>query len=126
MTIKVVYITNKQIGDDIMQSDIRNILRELSITGNYKGYVYILTACELILEDETRLHSIMRDVYFEVAKIHGCKVQNIERTIRTVIFHVWKNQRVKLCKIAGYTLLSPPKVSEFLSIIVNYIRVTAA
>ncbi len=108
-----------------MNSDIRNILRSLSITGNYHGYLYIIVACELILQDETRLHHIMSEVYPEVAKICRCETHSVERNIRTVIFLIWKNQKEQLCEIAGYPLASPPTVSQFLSILTSYIKITA-
>ena len=51
-----------------LNGNIRGVLRSLSVTGNYQGYIYIIIACELILQDETRLQNIMNEVYAQVAK----------------------------------------------------------
>ena len=107
-----------------MNSILRDILRSLSVTGNYRGYSNVLIACELILEDEERLHNIMKDVYASVAKACHCEIYSVERNIRTVIFLAWRNQRKRLCEIAGYNLSSPPTVSEFLSILTSYVKIT--
>ena len=112
-------------GGDIMNDYIRDMLRSLSVTGNYHGYIYIMVACELILEDETRLFSIMNKVYARVAEICNCEMHSVERNIRTVIFQIWNNQRARLCEIAGYSLSCPPTVSEFLAILTSYARITA-
>lgn len=108
-----------------MNGNIRGVLRSLSVTGNYQGYIYVIIACELILQDETRLHNIMNEVYAQVAKTCNCPLHCVERNIRTVIFLVWNKQRQQLCEIAGYTLTCPPTVSEFLSILTSYIKLTA-
>lgn len=105
-----------------MNAITREVLQSLSITGNYRGFLYTVIACELIYDNETKLHNVTQDIYCEIAEICGCRVHTVERNIRTIIFHAWQEQRERLCEIAGVTLTAPPSVSEFLSIISNYVR----
>lgn len=105
-----------------MEKTVRDILRSLSITSNYCGYTYTLIACKLILENETRLHHITKEVYAKVAEIQNCNMYKVERNIRTVIFIMWERQREQFYIIAGHKPSTPPTVSEFLSILTNYIR----
>lgn len=108
-----------------MNAITRDILRTLSITVNYRGYRYILIACELIYDDETKLYNVTKDIYCEIAKICNCKVHSVERNIRTVIFQAWARSRERFKEIAGYPLLTPPTVSEFLSMVTSYAKATA-
>ena len=101
----------------------REVLHSLSITGNYRGFLYTVIACELIYDDETRLYNVTHGIYYEIANICNCKVYTVERNIRTIIFIAWQEQRERLNEIAGFTLSAPPSVSEFLSIITNYVRI---
>lgn len=105
-----------------MNTTVKEILRSLSVTGNYRGHLYTVIACELIFDDETKLYNVTRDIYEEVAIICSCKVHNIERNIRTIIYRIWRKQRARLNEIAGHTLSEPPSVSEFLAIITSYAR----
>lgn len=107
---------------NFMNAITREVLQSLSITGNYRGFLYTVIACELIYDNETKLHNVTQDIYCEIAEICGCRVHTVERNIRTIIFHAWQEQRELLCEIAGVTLTAPPSVSEFLSIISNYVK----
>ena len=42
---------------------------------------------------------------------------NVERNIRTIIQQAWRKDPAKLREMAGYTLFTYPKVSEFIEII---------
>ena len=104
-----------------METKIRDALQSLSISGNYKGYFITILACELIIEDETRLYNIIKNVYSVVSQKLDCNLDNVERNIRTIIFRAWNLQRERLNEIAGYTLAEPPIVSEFLAFLSSYV-----
>lgn len=104
-----------------METKIREALHSLSISGNYKGYFITILACKLIIEDETRLYNIMNNVYLAVSKAFNCNLDNVERNIRTIIYRAWTLQRERLNEIAGYTLIEPPIVSEFLAFLSSYV-----
>lgn len=101
---------------------IGNVLRPMGITRNYRGYQQVIVAIRLVIEDESRLQSITKEVYSRVAEECNCPVLTVERNIRTLIFRAWSVNREYLCEIAGFPLTAPPSVSEFIDIMATYIQ----
>lgn len=97
-----------------MISTVENILNSMAITGKYKGYHFIIKACTILYENRQHNILITRDVYYVIARQYGCKWYNVERDIRTVISHAWKNAPEKVNEIAGRTLNHPPTVADCL------------
>lgn len=105
---------------DIFQ--IYDELQALGITANYKGYKQIALSIQFALEDESRLESVVKEIYWPVADMIGCKHCDIERNIRTASNRAWKAARPRLIAIARYELSAPPKASEFIAIISSHIK----
>ena len=105
-----------------MTEAIEQVLRQLGVGANFKGYRITVFAIALISEDEDRLTSVTKEIYYDVAKLTGCSWTAVERNIRTFVARAWYCNPQKLSQIAGYTLLSAPTASEFLDIVSNYIR----
>lgn len=105
-----------------MTESIQQVLRQLGIGANYKGFRITVLAISLIVENEDRLTSITKDIYYDVAKLTGYRWTAVERNIRTVVARAWYCNPQKLNQIAGYTLTSAPIASEFLDIVSNYVR----
>ena len=103
---------------------IKTTLQKLGITCNYAGYKQLVLAIELALEDEHRLCSITQQIYWVVADQTFSSRRNVERNFRTVIFRAWKTNSQLLRDIAGFPLFSPPSVSQFLAIMVTYLKRT--
>ena len=101
---------------------IRTTLQRLGITCNYAGYKQLILAIELALEDEDRLCRITRQIYWVVADRTFSSRRNIERNFRTIIFRAWKNNLKLLTEIAKFPLHAPPSVSQFIAIMVAYIK----
>ena len=101
--------------------EIEIILRKLGIVSTYKGYKAAVIAVSLALENEDRLHSITKDIYAETARRMNATPSAIEKNLRTVARRAWGVNRTDLERMAGYRLLAPPSVSEFLDIFFNYI-----
>ena len=102
--------------------EIEIILRKLGIVSTYKGYKAAVIAVSLALENEDRLHSITKDIYAETARRMNATPSAIEKNLRTVARRAWGVNRTDLERMAGYRLLAPPSVSEFLDILFNYIQ----
>lgn len=101
---------------------VHTILRSLGITQNYRGYHITVLACELLMQDEMLFLCITKGVYSEVAKRLNCRISTIERNIRTIIYRAWDIRRERLCEIAGIELTEPPKVVEFLDMLISYVN----
>ncbi len=97
-------------------------LQELGITKNYKGYYQLKLAVQLALEDDFRLHSVLKEIYIPVAEKCGCPYYTIERNIRTISLNIWKRNAEKLCETAMHKLNSEPSASELISIIASDIQ----
>lgn len=93
------------------------ILSRLGITANYKGFSYIVSAVELCLEEQERLHLITKCVYPEVAKQHKTNWQAVERNIRKVGELVWTQARELLEELARRPLRKKPGNAQFLAIL---------
>ncbi len=105
-----------------MNMKTKDLLHSLAITGNYKGYPLSVIACHLVNEDGTKLYDVTKRLYPKVAALCNCKTEHVERNIRTVILRAWKLRRKRLNEVAGYELLSPPSVTEFIDMLVLYIQ----
>ena len=97
-------------------------IQSLGIDKRYKGCRQLSLCVELALDDESRLLYMTENIYIPVANKCNCDYRNIERNIRTVARRAWKVNSEKLIKMAGYTLVSSPSVSELISILVTYVE----
>ncbi len=103
-----------------LKSDISNILFSLGIMPNYRGYQYTLYSVMYAIKDPYSLTAVTKCLYPEVAKVFKASWESVERSIRTTIAQVWKNNREKLLAISGNTITEKPKPAQFIGIIVSY------
>lgn len=82
----------------------------------------LVASVELYLEDPNRLSAVIDEIYKPAAKRCRCTSDNVERNIRTIIQQAWRKDPAKLREMAGYTLFTYPKVSEFIEIIARRLR----
>jgi len=97
--------------------DIHELLRTLGITCRYKGYKYLCHSICLILEDESRLEAITKEIYMPTARYFGCRWTTVERHMRTLAARAWRINAAQLSRIAGYPLRHIPTPAEFLEIV---------
>ncbi len=109
-----------------MEKSTLQVLRALGITPNYRGYRQLVMAVQLVLEDEDRFYSLKNEVYLPVANELHCNKHTVERNIRTLILRVWKENKNRLDKVAGYTLTEPPSPGELIAIIASYVRLSCS
>lgn len=105
-----------------MKQRIQDLLRYLGCTGNYRGYQQTVVACELIEQDENLLLCVTTELYPKVAERFGCSSDSVERNIRTIIKHIWKEHPDRLIEISYCNLKYPPTSAEFLDIIITYVQ----
>ena len=100
----------------------QEILNNLNITSNYKGYGMIETAVDIVLEDETALDSVVEKVYNKVAEINNISKVSVERNIRTAITHSWNVAPHRCSKVLDYKCEKPPHASLFIKLIVEKLK----
>ena len=102
---------------------IRNVLRFIGLTGNYKGFPGMITAVDMVLENEELLHSATTVLYPTVAEKHGTTSTRLQRNFRTLINICWQEEnRERLYNIAGRNLTQCPTAVEFIEMLSNYIQ----
>lgn len=99
---------------------IRQLLRGLGVTDNYKGFTHIVYAVQLTISEPDRLHLVTKLVYRDVAGRYGTTWTAVERNMRTVVSVIWKNNPLQLSELAGFQLDRKPSNARFLAILTGY------
>lgn len=97
-------------------------LKKVGIRRHYKGYPRMAYAIYLVMEDESRLEAMMKEVYMPVAEKYTCSWESVERSMRSLRDMIWKNYREQLCAMTGFELTEPPQESYLLEIFATYIK----
>ena len=99
------------------------LLSRLGIARTYLGERYMITAVEMVLEDEECLLYVTKQLYPKIAKQHQTTAACVEKNLRTAIKICWEHgNRRLLNEMAGYVLPKKPKTSEFIDLLASYIR----
>lgn len=101
-------------------SQISIIVRQLGLYRNYKGYKRLIYAIYLVLENESRLEAVVKEVYMPVAEKYRCSWGAVERCLRESISRIWITNYDKLCELANMHLTKPPTPAELLDILAVY------
>lgn len=92
-------------------------LSRLGVSANYKGFLYIISAVELCLEDRERLQLVTKCVYPEVAKRYNTNWQAVERNIRKAGEIIWEHNPGLLDSLAHRPLKQKPGNAQLLAIL---------
>lgn len=98
-------------------TELENFLNQLGLRFHYRGFDQALLAFDLLLEDEMRLCSIVKDIYMPVAEKCGCTWHSVERNIRTYIAHIWENETSREIFVSSTGYTHKPSVADFLDIL---------
>ena len=105
---------------------ITNIIKELGIPANLKGYRFIIYGIEILTADMEKIDSMM-NFYKSVADKFDTTPSRAERAIRHAIEVGWNRANVDFVnKLFGYTVdfnKSQPTNSEFVATVADYIVV---
>lgn len=109
-----------------MEFLVTDIVHELGIPANIKGFQYLRHAILLAVEDISLLDSITKQLYPAVAKAFGTTASRAERAIRHAIEVAWDRGEMEILdSIFGCTISDSkgkPTNSEFISMIVDRLR----
>ena len=61
---------------------IQDTLRSFGITRCYKGYNHMVYAVQLVMEDESRLEAITKEIYEETAEHFGCTTVQLDDQLK--------------------------------------------
>lgn len=121
MKIPSIVIT-KEVQEEIIHS-----LREINYPANLKGYNYMKTALETILNQPELIEYITKELYPIVADVHHTTPSRVERALRHSIEVVYdRNDPMYLAEILGPSNYNKGKLtnSEFLAVMAENIRIS--
>ena len=131
-------LTGEDMGNSLYNSEckrksgkeLENIISKkligLGIPTRLKGYKYMLSAIEQVLEDETSLEGVTKILYPDVAKKYNSTPQRVEKAIRHAIEVAWTDNGVELRReFQDRKENKRPTNSEFISRISAYIKMSA-
>lgn len=76
---------DSKIADKVMHA-----LLEIGVPANLRGFLYIVYAEQLIMENQTYMVGITKALYIDIAKAFDTSPCCVERCIRTAIADGWK------------------------------------
>lgn len=97
------------------------IIRNMGIPANLKGYIYLRTAIVCAVEQPNLTRHFMRQLYEMVAEIHHVKLHSVERAIRYAIEIAYDRNPEQL-KSMFYYPVGKPCNSELIALAVDIIR----
>lgn len=111
--------------DRQMNIALRKTLDQIGVKHSLKDYGYIISAVEKCLENRSKLISIIKGLYTEIAEENSDTVWRVERSIRHAIEVTWTNGNTNaINKIFGYTVSvekGKPTNSEFIALITDFV-----
>ena len=111
--------------DRQMNIALRKTLDQIGVKHSLKGYGYIISAVEKCIENRSKLISIIKGLYTEIAEENSDTVWRVERSIRHAIEVTWTNGNTNaINKIFGYTVSvekGKPTNSEFIALITDFV-----
>ena len=102
-------------------SAVYGVIRKLGATSKYKGYYYVVDAVEMAQKIYERPVKVTKDIYPVIARYKSTP-SNVEHNIRTLVNLCWMNHKDTLEEMAGCTMADKPTNSEFIDILVYYLR----
>jgi len=108
---------------DELEEQIHAVLLWLKIPRRLDGFDYLTYAVMLSIQDPQCLKRITKELYPAVARLYRTDSSRTERSMRTAVGHSWRyGGREALDQMAGYHLTERPTNSEFIGLVVAYIR----
>ena len=105
---------------------IRKILLDLGVPDHIKGHPYLIMAIGAVVEDETLINAITKELYPGVAKKYNTTASRVERAIRHAIECGWDRGDLDVMgAYFGNTVAidkGKPTNSEFIARISNVVR----
>ena len=99
------------------------LIRKAKFSKRYQGYQYLLQCIELVLDDDSRLCALSKQVYQPIARKYKVSYRCIERDIRTARDYAWqRGGKEFLEEISGGKFFEVPTVGELIEIFAVYLR----
>ncbi|MDR1100887.1 MAG: sporulation transcription factor Spo0A [Clostridiales bacterium] len=109
-----------------LEVSVTNMIHEVGIPAHIKGYQYLRTAIMRVIEDNSLIESVTKQLYPTIARAYSTTPSRVERAIRHAIEVAWDRGDVDvLNRFFGYTINNEkgkPTNSEFIAMISDKLR----
>ena len=109
-----------------MLTQITDIIHQIGIPANLKGYMYIREAINMLVNDIDLLSSVTKGLYPLIGTKFNTTASRVERSIRHAIEVTWSRGQVEyINNIFGYTICNEkgkPTNSEFMAMVADKLR----
>lgn len=110
-------------NNTIRPEEIAKLLRSIGASGRLVGFNYVVYIVYNILQKPDEHYWITKCAYPDTAKFFQVRPASVEHAIRTVIVSCWdRYDHSDLNRVAGIELENIPTNSEFIDILVAYLR----
>jgi len=117
---------NENLDLDIL---ITEVFHKLGVPSHIKGYLYLKTAVELVVDEVELLGAITKKLYPKVAESFNSKSSRVERAIRHAIDLTWEQGNQKMLdKFFSNVITSSrgkPTNSQFIAKVADIVRIEA-
>ncbi|MBU3180888.1 sporulation transcription factor Spo0A [Clostridium psychrophilum] len=117
----------KPVNSDIMEQTT-NIIHDIGIPANLKGYMFIREAIIMVINDVDLLSAITKELYPLVGKKYNTTASRVERAMRHAIDVTWsKVPKETINNVFGYKIISKkgkPTNSEFIAMVADKLRLS--
>lgn len=119
-----MYSFHQDKGNTIIPpEEIAKLLRSIGASGRLVGFNYVVFIAYNILQKPDEHYWITKCAYPDAAKFFHVRPASVEHAIRTVIASCWdRGDHSNLNRVAGIELENMPTNSEFIDILVAYLR----
>lgn len=111
----------------MVENDVTEIIREIGIPANIKGYQYIREGIMMSINDMNMLNYVTKMLYPSIAKKYKTTSSSVERAIRHAIEVAWGRGKMDYIEeMFGYTVSAgkgKPTNSEFIALIADKLRI---
>ncbi len=112
--------------EESVERDVTEIIRQIGIPANIKGYQYLREAIKMSVKDVGNLQYITKMLYPSIAQTFHTNSSSVERAIRHAIEVAWnRGNQEYINQIFGYPLKegkAKPTNSEFIALITDRLR----
>jgi len=127
----IIYSENNESKVDQLESvdllsEITDIIRQIGITANMNGYMYLREAISLVVDDIELLSAVTKELYPHIGKKFNTTASRVERGIRHAIEVAWTKGDVEAINtLLGNNLRnekSRPTNSQFIAMVADKLR----
>ena len=100
-----------------------SIMNRLGISASIKGYHYLRSSIEMVINNENAIMGITKQVYPDIAKVYKTSASKVERAIRHAIESAWKkDDGFTYCQFTGNHSDRKPTNGQFIATVAEHIK----